>query len=93
MLRVSATSSISSEVGLGFFAKAFSSASSFVVSKVVLFFRRLPILSAEDRELQYMPPLLLIELSASYSHLARGTFNFNMALNDKVRASNLEMVV
>ena len=92
MPRLSASMEISSEVGLGLAMKPFSSATRTFVSIDVLFFRRLPMASGVVkgllRELGFA-----MELSASSSHFWRRGFSLHMFLNDRLRASNLDMVV
>jgi len=92
MVRLSASSAISSDVGLGFWRNAFSSATLTLVSMDVLFFRRLPIASGVVRGLVKEFGLLR-ELSASSSHFWRRGFSLHMFLKERFRASNLEIVV
>lgn len=90
--RLSASMVISSDVGFGFWIKAFSRATLTLVSIDVLFFRRLPIasgvVSGFDRELG-----LFNELSASSSHFCNNGFSLHMFLKERFSASNLEIVV
>lgn len=92
MPRLSARMEISSEVGFGFSKNAFSSATLTLVSIEVLFFLRLPIASGVVKGL--LKELgLLTELSASNNHFCSKGFSLHIFLKDKLRASNLEMVV
>lgn len=87
--RLSASIVISSDVGFGFWIKAFSRATLTLVSIDVLFFRRLPIasgvVSGFDKELG-----LFNVLSASSSHFCNSGFSLHMFLKERFNASNLE---
>lgn len=92
IVKLSASIAISSEVGLGFCRKAFSSATRTVVSMLVRFLRRRPIASGVVSG--FVSALGLVSvLSASSSHFCNNGFSLHMFLNDKFNASNLEMVV
>ena len=98
MLRESETNAISSLVGLGFWLNALSKAILIVVSMEVRFLRRLFIAScwAGVRRWWFKNWLcwwLEWLASASSSHLARMGFSLHMFLNERLRASNLDIVV
>ena len=92
ILNWSARSVISSDVGLGFCRKALSRATRTVVSMDVLFFLRRPIASGVVCGF-VSEPGLLSELSASSNHFWSRGLSLHIFLNDKLRASNREMVV
>ena len=84
----------SSELGFGFFKKAFSKEYRTLFSMEVLFFRRLPIMSWCWRA--DMGTGLVVELtvpSASSNHFCSSGFSLHMFLKERLSASKREMVV
>lgn len=90
--RLSASIVISSEVGLGFWTKARSRATRTLVSMEVRFLRRRPTVSGELRELVTVVGSVMV-LSASVSHFCKSGLSLHMFLKERLRASNLLMVV
>lgn len=92
MFKFSARIEISSDVGFGFWMKALSSATLTVVSIEVRFFLLRPTASGVVCGLESALGLFR-ELSASSNHFCNRGFNLHMFLKDRLRASNLEIVV
>jgi len=92
IFRFSASIEISSEVGLGFWMNARSSATRTVVSMEVRFFLRRPTASGVVWGFESALGLFK-ELSASSNHFWRRGFNLHMFLNDRLSASKREIVV
>lgn len=92
MERPSASTAISSDVGLGFCTNAFSSATRTLVSMLVRFLRRRPIDSGVVWALARAAGLLS-DASASSSHRCSSGFSLHMFLKLRLSASNREMVV
>lgn len=79
-------------MGFGFCPKALSRAILTVVSMEVRFFRRRPMLSADESELQNKLDVFKL-LSASSNHFCSKGFNLHIFLNERFNASKREMVV
>ena len=93
MQRLFPTARISSDVGFGFLKKALSKAIRTVFSIEVRFFLRFPIRSTQAWVLGVILGCPLSELSASSNHFSNNGFSLHIFLNDKFKASNLDMVV
>ena len=94
MFSVSPINLISSELGFGFFMKAFSRAMRTLLSIEVRFFLRFPIKSMQACVLVRLTGVVPFTwASASSNHFSSRGFSLHMFLNDKLRASNREIVV
>ena len=93
ILRLSPIIRISSDAGLGFLIKALSSATRTWLSMDVRFFRRFPKRSATKGLFCKVVGVPLTEPSASSNHFSSSGFNLHIFLNERLSASNLDMVV
>ena len=94
MLRLSPIDLISSDVGFGFLMKALSRDIRTWLSIEVLFFRRFPKRSATKGLFWMVEGVVpLTDPSASSNHFSSKGFSLHMFLNERLSASNLEMVV